>query len=227
MIESLKMGSLNALNSVAWDFATSPVPEMRAGSNAVVFAEKAVAMTSRTNYSILDTLAGAYAEAGQFDKAIATEREAMALLPAGNTNAYFANCLSIYQSSIPYRNHDALAENVKVLLDAGKFVEAEPEARVCLRLREKIIPGVWQTFNAQSLLGGSLLGQKNYADAEPLLLSGYEGMKQREHQIPAAGQPRLKEALQRLVQLYEATNRSDQAAKWKHELESANPSASK
>ncbi len=27
------------------------------------------------------------------------------------------------------------------------------------------------------MLGGALLGQKKYAEAEPLLLKGYEGMK--------------------------------------------------
>ena len=57
-----------------------------------------------------------------------------------------------------------------------------------------------------------------YAEAEPLLLSGYEGMKQRVNQIPAIGKPRLKEALQRLVQLYDATGRADKAADWKQKL---------
>lgn len=57
-----------------------------------------------------------------------------------------------------------------------------------------------------------------HAEAEPLLLSGYEGMKQRKDQIPVVGRPRLKEALQRLVQLYGATNRPDQAAEWKKKL---------
>jgi len=33
------------------------------------------------------------------------------------------------------------------------------------------------------MLGGSLLGQKRYAEAEPLLLSGYEGMKQRQRSL--------------------------------------------
>jgi hypothetical protein len=28
----------------------------------------------------------------------------------------------------------------------------------------------WQTFRAESLLGGSLAGQKKFAEAEPLLL---------------------------------------------------------
>jgi len=73
------------------------------------------------------------------------------------------------------------------------------------------------------MLGGSLLGQKKYAEAEPLLLSGYEGLKQREDKIPAAGSMRPQQALQRLVQLYEETNRPDQAAQWKKLLAQSDP----
>jgi hypothetical protein len=51
-----------------------------------------------------------------------------------------------------------------------------------------------------------------------LLLSGYEGLKQRQDTIPANGGVRLKEALQRLVQLYEDTGRPDQAAEWHQKL---------
>jgi hypothetical protein len=57
----------------------------------------------------------------------------------------------------------------------------------------------WLTFNAQSLLGGALLGQRKYAEAEPLLRKGYEGMKQREKSIPPQGAPRLPEAADRLI----------------------------
>ena len=64
-----------------------------------------------------------------------------------------------------------------------------------------------------------LLGQKKYADAEPLLLAGYQGMKQREKTIPPQGSTRIPEALERLVQLYEATGKQDEAAKWRKELE--------
>ena len=39
-------------------------------------------------------------------------------------------------------------------------------------------------FNTKSLLGGALLGQKKFAEAEPLLLAGYEGLKLREKTIP-------------------------------------------
>ena len=43
-------------------------------------------------------------------------------------------------------------------------------------------------------------------------------MKQREDKIPADGKLRLKEVLQRLVQLCEATGQSDKAADWKQKL---------
>ena len=39
----------------------------------------------------------------------------------------------------------------------------------------------------RSMLGGALLGQKKYAEAEPLLLAGYEGMKARADKIPPQG----------------------------------------
>jgi tetratricopeptide (TPR) repeat protein len=227
MIESLKTGSTSALNFVAWNFATAPEPEMRDGSNAVIFAEKAVAETNHTNVPFLDTLAAAYAEIGQFDKAIATQQEAIERLTERNQKQGFTSRLKLYEAGWPMRDHGALAEKVKSLLDAGKFAEAETVARECFAYREKLIPGTWYRFNAGSMLGGSLLGQKKYTEAEPLLLSGYEGLKQRKDQIPAGGQSYLEEARQRLVQLYEQTNRPDQAAKLKSGVESSNPPASR
>jgi hypothetical protein len=88
-----------------------------------------------------------------------------------------------------------------------------------MSIRETKEPNAWSTFNTQSLLGAALLGQQKYADAEPLLLKGYEGMKQRADKIPPQSKPRLADAAARLVQLYEATNRPDDAQKWKDELE--------
>src|SRR5204863_87015 len=49
-------------------------------------------------------------------------------------------------------------------------------------------------FNTRSMLGGVLLGQKKYADAEPLLQSGYDGMNERAAKIPPQGKDRLTEA---------------------------------
>jgi hypothetical protein len=63
------------------------------------------------------------------------------------------------------------------------------------------------------MLGGALLGQKKYAEAEPLLLAGYQGMKQRQQSIPPQGKIRLPEAALRLVQLYEALGKKDEVAR--------------
>jgi hypothetical protein len=61
---------------------------------------------------------------------------------------------------------------------------------------------------------------REYAQAEPLLVKGYEGMKAREKTIPPQGKQRLAEALQRLVQLYEGLDIKAEAAKWRKKLES-------
>jgi tetratricopeptide (TPR) repeat protein/tRNA A-37 threonylcarbamoyl transferase component Bud32 len=101
------------------------------------------------------------------------------------------------------------------------FAEAEPILRECLTIREKNEPDQWQTFSTQSMLGEALLGQKKYAEAELLLLKGYEGMRAREKTIPTTGGAErfLREAIERLVQFYEAQDKKEDAAKWKKELE--------
>jgi hypothetical protein len=50
------------------------------------------------------------------------------------------------------------------------------------------------------------------------LVSAYEGMKNREDQIHAGGKPRIQEALEAWVQLYEETGRPDQVACWTKKL---------
>lgn len=56
--------------------------------------------------------------------------------------------------------------------------------------------------------------------AGPLLPGGAD-VKQREAQIPANGKIRLTEDMERLVQLYEAMEKKDEAAKWRKEWEVA------
>jgi tetratricopeptide (TPR) repeat protein len=112
----------------------------------------------------------------------------------------------------------ALADLAHVLVLEGKHVEAQPFALECLTIRQQAIPENWRTFNIQSILGGSLLGQFKYADAEPLLLAGYDGLKKCEDKIPPAGKFRLKEAAQRLLQLYQAVGPPDKAAEWQKKL---------
>jgi serine/threonine protein kinase/tetratricopeptide (TPR) repeat protein len=110
-----------------------------------------------------------------------------------------------------------LAQTGLVLLKAKAWSAAEPILREALAIREKQAPEDWATFNTRSMLGGSLLGQKRFADAEPLLLEGYAGMKERARTIPAPGKVRLPEAIERLIDLYEAWGKTGKAAKWRTE----------
>ena len=98
------------------------------------------------------------------------------------------------------------------------FADAEPLFRECLTIRERSAADAWTTSYTRCLIGASLLGQKKYAEAEPLLLAGYEGMKQREGQIPPQGKIRLTEALERVVQLYDDWGRKDKADEWRKQL---------
>jgi eukaryotic-like serine/threonine-protein kinase len=113
----------------------------------------------------------------------------------------------------------ALMQLALTLLQLKDYGQAESLLRECLATREKTQPDHWNTFNSKSLLGGALLAQRKYADAEPMLVSGFDGMKQRELKIPPEGKDRLTKALERLVQLYEATGRQEEVAKWRKQLE--------
>jgi hypothetical protein len=86
--------------------------------------------------------------------------------------------------------------------------------RECLVIRAKNQPDHWGSFAARSWLGASLIGQKKYQEAEPLLKEGYEGMKARAKTMPLNAAAQLPEAAERLVQLYEATDRKEEAATW-------------
>ncbi len=144
----------------------------------------------------------AYEEAKQFDRAEAWQRKWLAHVQkqAGADSPAYAAELA------------ALGLN---LLQQQKWADAEATLRDCLAIRQQQQPDAWTTFNAQSMLGGALLGQKQYAEAEPLLLAGYAGLKERAAKIPANEKLRLPEAADRLVELYAAWGKPAEAAKWR------------
>jgi tetratricopeptide (TPR) repeat protein len=59
-----------ALNSAAWFYATCPDKTVRDGKKAVELATKACELTKWKNLSNIDTLAAAFAEAGNFKEAV-------------------------------------------------------------------------------------------------------------------------------------------------------------
>jgi pentatricopeptide repeat protein len=98
--------------------------------------------------------------------------------------------------------------------------EAEPLAREALALYDKnhSTELEWRRPHVMNVLGGTLLGQKKYADAEPLLLQGYAGMKQAEATMIAPWRFRLTEAGERVIRYYEETNQPEKARAWRERL---------
>jgi eukaryotic-like serine/threonine-protein kinase len=213
------------MNEIAWSIAVSEEASPAEAQRAVELAEKVVAATHRKDPALLDTLAAALARRGQMGKAAAIQEEAIGLLTDPGQKQDYASRLRLYQANKAYSESGdslecakALASYTARLLIEGRPVEAEAAGRRCLAIREREAPDDWSTFASRSLVGATLLGQKKYAEAEPLLESGYEGMKQRGDKIPAQGKVRLRESLERLVQLYEETNRPDKVAECKQKL---------
>jgi len=91
-----------AHNNLAWLLATCPEESRRNGSKAIEHATKACELTKFKNSGYLDTLAAAYAEAGQFEEAVRRVTEALALASKSNKKRVEER-LTLYKAGKPYR----------------------------------------------------------------------------------------------------------------------------
>jgi non-specific serine/threonine protein kinase/serine/threonine-protein kinase len=108
-----------------------------------------------------------------------------------------------------------LESTAQMQLKQHKYTQAEALLREALISREKRSPDSWQRFDSQSMLGAALAGQRKYRAAEPLLVSGYEGLVQRQVSIPQSNHSAVEQAGERIVQLYQTWGNSQKAAEWK------------
>jgi hypothetical protein len=97
-------------------------------------------------------------------------------------------------------------------LSQGKFGESEQLAREALEFHRKQQPDDWQRFRAESVLGASLAGQKKFAEAEPLLLEGYQGMWARKERMAVPDWYHLDRAREWIVRLYQGWGKPVKAA---------------
>jgi tetratricopeptide (TPR) repeat protein len=95
---------LPAVASLAWLLATAPDAALRDADQAIQFAERAADLTGRQDASAMDVLAAAYAEAGQFDRAIAAAQLALTLNPDAALAAAIRRRLELYRQHQPYRS---------------------------------------------------------------------------------------------------------------------------
>lgn len=96
------------LARLGWLLATSPEDSVRDPAKAVEVSERAVRLTFHRDVMSLDTLAAAYAEAGRFEDAIGTAREAVALAERhGDQVQELAARLELYRAGRKYRERAA------------------------------------------------------------------------------------------------------------------------
>ena len=89
-------------NNLAWLQATCFDPAFRDGKKALANAKKAMTLFSNDNFFVLDTMAAAYAEAGQYKKAVEWQLKAIQRAPE-NAREPLTDRLKIYRSDKPYR----------------------------------------------------------------------------------------------------------------------------
>ena len=103
----LKPEWATAASSLAWILATDKSKENRNGIEAVRWALVACAGERGNNPECLDTLAAAYAEAGDFEKAVKTAEESLNLAQARGDSALSKDVLQrlqLYRSAKPFRH---------------------------------------------------------------------------------------------------------------------------
>jgi tetratricopeptide (TPR) repeat protein len=137
----------------------------------------------------------------------------------------YARAESVAAEVLTSRRHRSGSQNPNTVSSAldlglacaseGKFTESEALAREALEFYQKEEPDDWQRYRAESVLGASLAGEKKFAEAEPLLSEGYQGMLARRDRIAIPDRYHLDRAREWLVQLYSAWGKPEKAAEWK------------
>jgi tetratricopeptide (TPR) repeat protein len=101
---------IGVYNALAWVFATSPDPSLRNGNGAIELAERANQLSRGNNPAVLDTLAAAYAEAEEFDRAVQVAQSGIDRARAAGRDTLARQIeqhLNLYQNRRPFRDEPA------------------------------------------------------------------------------------------------------------------------
>jgi protein O-mannosyl-transferase len=95
-----------ALNNLAWIRATSADASLRNGAEAVQLAERSCSLSANLDAGALDTLAAAYAQAGDFERALEIAQRALQTAEATNNKALAAQIrehVDLFSRRLPVR----------------------------------------------------------------------------------------------------------------------------
>jgi tetratricopeptide (TPR) repeat protein len=101
--EEMDPDDATTLNALAWLWATCPADELRDGTRAVEAALRACELTGHAVAGFLDTLAAAYAEAGQFESAVRWQEKTIEMVPPDQRGEYEQR-LELYRAGQPFRD---------------------------------------------------------------------------------------------------------------------------
>lgn len=97
---------LPTLNNYAWMLATSRQDSVRNGAQAMVLVEHALELSGGSKLHLLHTLAAAYAETGQYDKAVQTAQQVESMAKTEGNAALMKQCQreeAVYATGAPWR----------------------------------------------------------------------------------------------------------------------------
>ena len=117
---TLEPERISALSGTAWLLATAPDASIRNGTEAVALAEKANEIAKGQSPDVLDTLAAAYAETGDFVKARATASRALDLAVAQKNKALstaIRDRIVLYTDGKPFHDEQASAASTGTVAD--------------------------------------------------------------------------------------------------------------
>jgi tetratricopeptide (TPR) repeat protein len=103
-----------------------------------------------------------------------------------------------------------------VRLQQQRYVDAEAFFQQASAILIRTAPDSWERFNVDSMLGASLSAQKKFEEAEPLLISGYNGMGSKRPSSNANMVSRFTrdQAGEAILQLYADWGKPSKHAEW-------------
>ena len=133
----------------------------------------------------------------------------------------FTRVVEVRQRVLGPKNPDtlnAIAHLGELRVYQARYAEAEPMLRGCLDIQKQTMPSDYRRYLTQTLLGASLAGEHKYEEAEPLLVGGYEGMKQNAASVSDLNRQKLQKAGQLVIRFYASWNKPVKVDEWRQIL---------